>query len=66
MRAANGRTDGHGFFRCSNSYLINLRFVQAIDENEVTVGTACVPISRRRKKELLEAINAFFKNGGAQ
>lgn len=66
LKAVEEELAGHGFFRCSNSYLINLRFVQAIDENEVTVGTACVPISRRRKKELLEAINAFFKNGGAQ
>ena len=56
----------HGFFRSSNSFLINLRFVQAVDENEVTVGSERVPISRRRKKELLEAVNRFFKNGGVQ
>ena len=42
------------------------RFVQAVDENEVTVGGERVPISRRRKKELLEAVNRFFKNGGVQ
>ena len=66
MKTAEEELGGHGFFRCSNSHLINLRYVQAIDENEVTVGTERAPISRRRKKELLEAINNYFKNGGGQ
>ena len=51
------------FFRCSNSYLINLRFVREIDEDEVTVGDEKVPISRRRKKELLLAMGKFLKRG---
>lgn len=53
----------YDFFRCSNSYLINLRFVREIDEDEVTVGDEKVPISRRRKKELLLAMGKFLKRG---
>lgn len=66
LKTAEEELGEKGFFRCSNSHLINLRFVQAIEENEVVVGTERVPISRRRKKELLEALNRYFKNGGGQ
>lgn len=66
MKTAEEELSPHGFFRCSNSHLVNLRFVRAVEENEVTVGSERVPISRRRKKELLEALNSYFKNGGAR
>lgn len=51
----------HDFFRCDNSYLINLRYVSRVQDNEVMVGNDKVYVSRRRKKELLLALNDFFK-----
>lgn len=64
MKTVEEELKKYSFFRCNNSYLINLRFVQSIDENEVTVGKERVPLSRRRKKELMAAVNNYFKNGG--
>ncbi|MBO5458190.1 MAG: response regulator transcription factor [Clostridia bacterium] len=49
------------FFRCSNSYLVNLRFVQEIDEEQVVIGKERIFISRRRKKDFLVALNEFLK-----
>lgn len=64
MKTLEEQLKKYAFFRCNNSYLINLRFVQAVRGNEVTVGKERVPVSRRRKKELMAAVNNYFKNGG--
>lgn len=52
------------FFRCSNSHLVNLRFVQGIEDDEVLVASEKIFISRRRKKEFLVALNSYLKRGG--
>lgn len=49
------------FFRCSNCYLVNLRHVRGINDNEVTVGKDKIQISRRRKKDFLLAVNNYFR-----
>ena len=52
------------FFRCGKSYLVNLRYVREVGDNEVTVGNDKLLISRRRKKGFLLAVNSFFRRGG--
>jgi DNA-binding LytR/AlgR family response regulator len=55
------RLDKHTFFRCHNSYLINLRAISVIGLNSVTMrnGTE-LPLSRHRKKELLTLYAKFL------
>ncbi len=51
------------FIRCNNSYLINLRYVEGIDQNIVLVGGDELQISRPRKKIFIEALADYV--GGA-
>lgn len=51
------------FIRCNNSYLINLRYVEGIIQNNVLVGGDELQISRPRKKIFMEAL-ADYVGGG--
>ena len=61
MKDIENELSEYDFFRCDNSCLINLRYVSRVQDNEVMVGNDKVYVSRRRKKELLLALNDFFK-----
>lgn len=62
---------GSTFFRCNNCYLVNLRYVSGIEDNEavLTVHGQSVRllISRARKKDFLNALTLYcggiYKNG---
>ncbi len=58
------RLKDDGFFRCNYCYLVNLRFVEYIHGNDVTVGSDCLQISRNRKKEFLQKLTEFYGRGG--
>ena len=49
-----------GFFKCNRCYLVNLRYVTAINDSMVQVGEDELQISRARKSEFLSAIADFF------
>lgn len=46
----------YGFFRCHNSYIINLKLVESMNSNTVIVGGKNIPISKYRVKDLKLAI----------
>lgn len=50
----------HNFYRCSNSYLINLRHVFEIHNDYIVIGVDRVPLSRRKKKEFMTALVEFM------
>lgn len=54
----------HGFFRCNNSYLVNLNAVERVDHNLVTVGGHELVISRPKKKAFMDALTKFIGGGG--
>ncbi len=49
-----------GFSRSSNSYLINLRFVTAVEGAFVKVGDEELAVSRGRKKQFLQDLAGFY------
>lgn len=49
-----------GFYRCNKCYLINLKYVDAIQNNDVILGEQTLQVSRAKKKGLLEALNAYM------
>jgi len=51
--------EAYDFFRCSNSYVINLKNVTGIKGDHVLLGEYKIPISRSRKKEFLERISNY-------
>lgn len=46
----------YGFFRCHNSYIINLKLVESMNGNTVIVDGKSIPISKYRVKDLKLAI----------
>ena len=50
-----------GFVRCHRSVLVNLRYIERVGATEcVVVGGTNLPVSRGRRRELLEAMTTWF------
>ena len=49
-----------GFYRCSNSFIVNFRFVDSFDSTYVYIGEAKIPISRAKKKELVSEYHRYY------
>ncbi len=54
---------GDGFFQCNKAYLINLAFVDAVQNNDVHLGEDIVSVSRARKKAMMDALNQYMSSG---
>ena len=51
---------GKGFFRCNKGYLVNLRHVQRLHGNTVTVGGDELLVSRSKVRPLMAALNEYL------
>lgn len=51
--------DDH-FFRISNSFLVNLKYIDCISGYDLVIGEDTLNISRSRKKLLLDALNNYL------
>ncbi len=59
MDEAETQLAGQGFVRCSRFALINLRYAEAVDKDAVTVGGQKVPLSRSKRREVMQSIAAY-------
>lgn len=59
MKEIEKQLESMNFFRCNQSYLVNLAYVKAIRGNEVIVGGDSLPISRNRKNIFMEAFARY-------
>lgn len=50
-----------GFIRCHNCYLINLQYVDKLQDNKVLLCGQSLPISRMRKRSVSEALVAYYR-----
>lgn len=50
------------FIRCTRFSLVNLKYVTGVDGGDLLLGTDRVPVSRRRRKEIVDALLVY--NGG--
>ena len=48
------------FFRCGKSYLVNLEYVDKVQNNELLIGQDRIPISRPKRKALMDALNTYM------
>lgn len=55
--------EGLPFARSSNSYLVNLAAVRSVKKDSLVLVDGEVPMSRSRKKEVLEALGAYMGGG---
>lgn len=51
------------FYRCNNSYIINLEHVKGVDDDYVIVDKIRLKISRARKKKFMDVLTEYFKGG---
>lgn len=51
------------FFRCNNSYLVNLKYVRSIEGNIVHVAKHELTVSRPRKKGFMTALTNYLSTG---
>jgi DNA-binding LytR/AlgR family response regulator len=52
------------FFRCNKCYLINLEYVESVQNYDVILGKDIVQVSRARKRALLDALNDYLSEVG--
>ena len=52
--------DPKQFFRCGKSHLVNLEFVNGVQNGDVQVGDTVIRVSRSRRKALLDALNDYI------
>ena len=60
MKEAEKKIAKDSFVRCSQSFLINLRYVTGADRDSVYVENIRIPFSRPQKKAFLEALSSFM------
>lgn len=48
------------FFRCNKCYLVNLEYVEGVQNNDILVAGDLVQVSRARRKALLDALNDYI------
>jgi len=52
--------EGQWFSRCNSGYLINLRQVESVNNNEVLLGNQTLPISRGKKKKFMAELSEYI------
>lgn len=50
----------HHFFRCNKCYLVNLEYVDTVQNNDVLVGGVWIQVSRPKRKALMDALNDYM------
>ncbi len=50
----------HGFCLCNQCYLVNLRYVTAIEDENALVGGETLRVSRGKKKDLMKALTGYM------
>lgn len=54
---------GYDFVRCSNSFLVNMFYVERVCKDDVYILGKFIPISRSRKKSFLDALAVYYGGG---
>lgn len=60
MKQIEAELAGQPFFRCHTSYLVNFRYVDRIQGNDIDVDGHLLAISRYRRRELMDAWAAYL------
>lgn len=64
MKELEDELEPEHFFRCNKCYLINLEYVESVQNNDVQVGKDVVQVSRSRKKALMDVLNDYMNEVG--
>ncbi|MCC8102910.1 MAG: LytTR family DNA-binding domain-containing protein [Clostridiales bacterium] len=64
ISALESRLQGQHFYRCHTSFLVNLNEVDRIGLTDLVVDGILIPVSRHRRKGLLDKMAAFMGSNG--
>lgn len=59
MSEVQKKLESYGFFRCHNSFLVNMAYIDRLDGNIAIVKKYEIPISKHRKKEFYQAVVSY-------
>ncbi|MGN0772561.1 MAG: LytR/AlgR family response regulator transcription factor [Candidatus Ventricola sp.] len=60
MKQIEAQLTSQPFFRCHTSYLVNFHYVDRLQGSELEIEGTLLPISRYRRRELLDAWTAYL------
>lgn len=60
LRSVEEKLTGRNFSRCNHSYLVNLAYVEKVEQNQVVVGGVPLRISRTRKKAFMDDLAGYI------
>lgn len=60
MRELEKNVEGMPFFRCNKSFLINLEYVDSVQNNDICIGESQIRVSRLKKKALMDELNNYI------
>ncbi len=63
MKTIAAKLESCGFFMCDQSYLINLKYITAVDKDDVYIDSDVIKISRRKRNEFLSAVTQYISYG---
>lgn len=64
LRAVEKELEGLTFFRCNSGCLVNLDYVDGMDNSDVMVRNQRIPVSRGHRKEFLDRMNHYLNEVG--
>lgn len=64
MKSVCAKLEPFGFSMCNQSYLVNLKYITAVDKDDVYIGKDAVKIARRRRTDFLAAVAQYISFGG--
>lgn len=60
IREVESAVGANQFFRCNKCYLINLEYVDSVQNNDIQIGGDVVRVSRAKKKEFMDMLNNYM------
>ena len=64
MKNVEQKLSGYNFYRCNNSFIVNLKHVAGVSGNDVLIADTRLPISRPRKKAFMNTLTEYMGMGG--
>lgn len=63
MKVLESELSDKGFARCNNAYIVNLRYVEGIQQSDVNVAGHLLAISRTKRKEFMNSLSNYIGGG---
>lgn len=63
MKGAEEALEPHGFCRIHKGYLVNMKYVEEVRENNCILGLRQIPISRVKRKDFMEKLTNYIGGG---